>query len=601
MSDGPSTIADRAGGHIRGDRYSAEAGWFGPEDRPRFGWLYRPDTPAGNGVGIVIVPPFGRADICAHRTLRHLAEDAASAGLFTVRFDLDGTGDSVGSDADPGRLGAWCASIQDACDLARGAGATQLVLVGVRLGATLAALSAAQRVDIAALITFDAVVSGKAWLRELRAFQAAMNLQPAPEPVADAGQETSGFLLSTETCAALKALDLTVTNAAPAPRALLLERDDMPERKAWPEHLRALGVEVRVQRVPGYVEMMNDPHASRVAQAFIDASIDCTRNLPQRQGNANAFNASPSLRSSIRNTVDSVAIIEEIVAPTEGMFGILVRPDAGNVDHALLMLNAGAIRRIGSNRSDVPLARQLAARGMQVLRIDLPGIGDSKPHAGEPENLVYGPHCVADVGVAVAWLRARGARELAVGGMCSGAYHALRAAIAGQAIDNIYLINCGVFSAKVHFDPEGSNLFGDISHYNQAVKTPGAWRKLLTGKVAFGTVTRVAAWHIRNQGRRFGKGIARGLRLPLRDDLGSQLLALSRRGVRVHFLFSVHEPGRAILAAEAGSIVLRQCKTGQASLREFAGTDHTFTQRWAQVLLGQAVEELLAPKQVSDR
>ena len=51
MSDdaSPSTNADVV--RIRGNGYTAEAGWFGPDDRPRFGWLYRPDTPARNGVG----------------------------------------------------------------------------------------------------------------------------------------------------------------------------------------------------------------------------------------------------------------------------------------------------------------------------------------------------------------------------------------------------------------------------------------------------------------------------------------------------------------------------------------------------------------------
>ena len=56
MNDRASIHADNEGAHIRGHGYTAEAGWFGPEDRPRFGWLYRPDEPAANGVGVVIVP-----------------------------------------------------------------------------------------------------------------------------------------------------------------------------------------------------------------------------------------------------------------------------------------------------------------------------------------------------------------------------------------------------------------------------------------------------------------------------------------------------------------------------------------------------------------
>lgn len=597
MNDAESNIASPEGVRIRRDGYTAEAGWFGPENRPRFGWLYRPDTPAPNGAGIVVVPPFGREDICAHRTLRHLAEDAAKAGFVAARFDLDGTGDSAGDDNDPGRVQAWQSSIHDACDLVRRAGASQLVLVGVRLGATLATLTAAERQDIAALVAFNAVVSGKAYLRELRAFQLAMNLPPPPESIPpETGQETSGFLFTEATCAALKAIDLSALTDAPAPVACVLERDDMPERKVWPERLRSLGVDVAVQRIPGYVEMLNDPHAGRVGRAFIDACLDCTLGLPESNRRGPPLADSPSMRPLISHIVDGVSITEQVVAPGGGIFGILARPSGGHADRGVLMLNAGAIRHIGSNRTDVPLARQLAASGLQVLRADLTGIGDSPARAGESENVVYCPHCLDDVNLLVNWLRANGTHELVAGGMCSGAYHALRAALAGQAVDAAYLINCGVFGPKVRFDPEGNSLFGDITHYNQAMKTRRAWRRLLTGKVAFKTIVRVATWHFGNQGKRLRREIARRLRVSLRDDLGSDLLKLARRGGRVHFLFSATEPGRTLLAAEAGSVVPRLCAGGQFSMRIMEGADHTFTQCWTHALLGDALKAILVPR-----
>src|SRR6185312_15051671 len=96
-------------------------------------------------LGIVIVPPFGHDDTCAHRTLRHLAETSARSGFIALRFDLDGCGDSAGDDS----------------DRVRSAGARQLLLVGIRLGATLAALAAQRRDDVAALVAFNAVIRGK--------------------------------------------------------------------------------------------------------------------------------------------------------------------------------------------------------------------------------------------------------------------------------------------------------------------------------------------------------------------------------------------------------------------------------------------------------
>lgn len=594
MSNHASATASPEGVRVRGDRYSAEAGWFGPEDRPRFGWLYQPDVLADNGVGIVIVPPFGREEICAHRTLRHLAEEAAKTGFVAVRFDLDGTGDSAGADTDPDRVGAWLASIADACDLARGAGAAQLVLVGVRLGATLAALAAPRRKDVAALVAFNAVISGKMYLRELRAFQLAMNLQPAPVSVVETGQETSGFLLTEATCATLKAIDLAGAGAAPAPIVHVLERDDLPDRKAWPEHLQSLRVETSVQRVPGYVEMLDDPHANRIARAFIDASIDCARSLPKSDRDALPAQSRQRLRSRITLGVDGTAILEEVVTPGTDMFGIFTQPIRGDANHAVLMLNAGAIRHIGSNRVDVSLSRRLAAAGLCMLRADLPGIGDSPARKGETENIVYGPRCVEDVGVLVTWLRANCAGGISAGGMCSGAYHALRAAIAGQAIDSAYLINCLAFGPTVESDPEGSGLLGDIAYYDQAMRSVHAWRRLFTGKIAFGAVARVAFWHLANHGKRAGRKLARWLRIPLRNDLGSDLLALAHRGGRMHFLFSANETGLALLASEAGSVVPKLCRTGQFEMQVLKGPDHTFTQRWAQALLLENLIRILS-------
>jgi alpha/beta superfamily hydrolase len=79
--------------------------YFGSEVRARSGWLHRGVGPSSSGV--VICNPFGFEVICAHRTLRHLADSLAGAGLPTLRFDYDGTGDSAGDDRDPKRLEAW--------------------------------------------------------------------------------------------------------------------------------------------------------------------------------------------------------------------------------------------------------------------------------------------------------------------------------------------------------------------------------------------------------------------------------------------------------------------------------------------------------------
>ena len=49
----------------------AEPVYFGPDDRPLFGWIHRPQRAARYSLGLVLCNPFGYEAICAHRALRH--------------------------------------------------------------------------------------------------------------------------------------------------------------------------------------------------------------------------------------------------------------------------------------------------------------------------------------------------------------------------------------------------------------------------------------------------------------------------------------------------------------------------------------------------
>src|SRR5947209_7721960 len=75
------------------------------DGRPYFAWLHRPEGTPPSDHAVVICPPVGHEQVHSHRALRHLADASARCGLPTLRLDYDGTGDSPGSDEDPGRLG----------------------------------------------------------------------------------------------------------------------------------------------------------------------------------------------------------------------------------------------------------------------------------------------------------------------------------------------------------------------------------------------------------------------------------------------------------------------------------------------------------------
>jgi pimeloyl-ACP methyl ester carboxylesterase len=555
----------------------AEACFFHGDDRARFGWVHRPAAPA-SGTALVIVPPFGYEAICAHRALRHLAEAAAGAGVLAVRFDLDGTGDSAGDDLERGRLDAWLASIDDACELARASGAERIVLAGVRLGATLAAIAGSRRRDVAGLVAIAGVAAGKAYVREARALQQQLALAPPPPGVPALPEdvhELVGFALPGELRTALAQTDLAAHR--PAPAVLLIDRDDLPGNTKYADALRSLGSAVEQVRLPGYVEMMLDPHRAIVPQAIVDATVAFAGARP-------AAGTQPARKLRIASHAEIEAVTEELVAIDDCLVGVVTRLRTPS-RRAIVLLNAGGVYRVGPNRLHVAVARRLASRGDLVLRVDLSGIGDSRPRPGAAENVVYSDHAVADVAACVAWARREGAREVAVVGLCSGAYHALKAAVAGQPIDTVVPINPLTFFYKpgMPLDFAAFRVTTDAQRYGKNLRSAESWRKLLRGDVDVGRVARVVAERARALAEHRARELARRLRLPLRDDLGSELYSLRRAGVAVRFIFAGDDPGRAMLVEQGGSAAAR------LSITVIDGPDHTFTPRWSHPLLLDAI------------
>ncbi|MBV8762380.1 MAG: hypothetical protein JO257_34165 [Deltaproteobacteria bacterium] len=619
--------------------------FFGGAARPRFGWLHRPaaaDTRVAGGMvptglatdtALVIVPPFGYEAICAHRSLRALAEAAAERGLLGVRFDLDGTGDSAGDDLDPARVEAWLASIGDACDLARANGASRIVLAGVRLGALLACLAAARRAssasgasDIVGVIAIAPVTNGKAFVREGRALQMQLGLAPAPPGLASAPpalapapsglashataasaaddiHELVGFALTAETRAALSAIDLAKL-PPPTSAMLVIDRDDLAPNDKWVAALRAGGCAVEHVRLPGYVEMVLDPHKVIVPRTIIEAAVAFAAreaSAPATGASAAATGASAAPeggRPAAANAGDSKAVIggvsEEAVWIDDQLAAIATR-GPGVLRTGVILLNAGSVPRVGPNRLHVPIARRLAAAGALVLRVDLTGLGDSPARPGAGDNVTYGTHALADVAAAVAWVRAQGVREVALVGLCSGAYHAFKAAVAGTSVSAVVAINPLTFFYEpgMPLDLAAFKVTEDAQRYGKQMKSLAAWKKLIAGRVNVRRVARVVAERARSVAEHRGREVLRRLRVPLTDDLGSELYALGRAGVSTRFVFAGEDPGHAMLIEQGGSAVERLGKQGKVAVEVIDGPDHTFTPRWSHALLEAAIRRAI--------
>ena len=123
--------------------------------------VYHP--PAGEArIGLVFCSPFAEEKKCSYRTFTRAAQAFAAAGVACLRFDYFGTGDSDGrfTDFAPSRA---IDDIAAAADELRGrSGVSDIVLLGLRLGGTMA-LAAAARAGAASVILWQPVVSGRSF------------------------------------------------------------------------------------------------------------------------------------------------------------------------------------------------------------------------------------------------------------------------------------------------------------------------------------------------------------------------------------------------------------------------------------------------------
>jgi len=180
--------------------------YFGSGERRLFG-VY---TPARGGTAtaraIVLCHPFGQEYLRAHRSLRQLAAMLANSGIHVLRFDYHGTGDSAG-EMTGASLAGWKKDIETAIEELRDTcGAARVGLLGLRLGATLAAqVVVARPKDVDALVLWDPIVSGRAYLEELRHSADPVRARPAES---GGGFEVLGFPLTAAMAGEMAAADL---------------------------------------------------------------------------------------------------------------------------------------------------------------------------------------------------------------------------------------------------------------------------------------------------------------------------------------------------------------------------------------------------------
>ncbi len=421
--------------------------WVGPPDRPLFAWLDVPDDGLVSGA-VVVCPSMGLEAAYSTRALRTLAHLLVGSRWAALRLDYAATGDSVGTWTDPGLVVEWLGNIRLAIDFVRGLGTDRVGVVGLRLGATLAAAELARNGPVDDLVLWDPCATGRSFLREQAAFAAfrremavEWGIRKKGDTAEDEGKaeglvEAPGAVFSAATASDLGPVAIAGGDRSLASRELVLAREG--RRVALPVAARLKLPHVESSEITGQEALFGEetetpvPTLERIVSWLAEPPAPLVR-LRMPGGPAMAVHRAPG-RPDVRERAVELG-------PAR-LFGILSEPEGGIDSSAptVVFLNVGLISHHGPGRLWVELARACAARcGVRCLRVDLSGMGDSPARPCRADMRAFPVDALEDMEDIRRAATAEGA-PLMVVGVCSGADHAIEMALAAP-VASLCVIN----------------------------------------------------------------------------------------------------------------------------------------------------------------
>lgn len=141
--------------------------FFTNNDYRLFGVLHLPENQPPDE-GFVFCHPFAEEKLWTQRVYVNFARELTKRGYAVLRFDYMGHGDSDG-DFENSSINSRLSDINCAIDILKNKveKLSKVSLLGLRLGASLAAITAANRKDISRLVLWDPVTNGNKYMQEM--------------------------------------------------------------------------------------------------------------------------------------------------------------------------------------------------------------------------------------------------------------------------------------------------------------------------------------------------------------------------------------------------------------------------------------------------
>ncbi|WP_321884368.1 hypothetical protein [Paraburkholderia bannensis] len=552
-----------------------------------FGWLH----PADGHTGVVLCNPFGYDALCTHRGWRKLAGRLALAGMPTLRFDYPGSGDALGAEDDPGRVDAWLASIASAVrHLREWTGVTRVALVGLRLGAMLAAVASERLGGVDALVLLAPPITGRRYIRELRAHRQSWLTTSAgfsAVPIDNDGPyvEAFGFGLHGADIDALSAFDLQRAASAPAPRVLLLDSSGSNLVTSLAAQYGQLGVDVEQggfeESDRFFLEALYSEEPveafARVAEWLAD---DSERAAPQPAQPLPVALPDPQLRLECQRATERPVRFGHC-------FGIHCEPDTPLPGApAVLLINTGAAHHIGDGRISVLLARRLAEQGIASLRMDIGGLGDAQPSAPKVTlDMLYSTALRDDAASGADWLAARGHSRIAAFGVCGGAFVSLHVSGIHPNVVAAYGVNLQKFTWDGAARSPGEQRMVSSKTYLHAVFNADKWKRALRGqtdssplRIAVVLAKRIARRAARTCTEAVARKMGRSVAL---NEACSLLQAIDAKDVQLRLVYGEYDSGLEEARLQLGASFAALKTVPNVRALTLPGLDHALFTREA--------------------
>jgi alpha-beta hydrolase superfamily lysophospholipase len=404
--------------------------WFGPKERPLFGWVSGPVEGRAHG-GVLLAPPVGQEAFAAKHALRSLAENLARRGFVTLRFDYDGTGDSGGNFDDPDRARAWLDSVVEAFEFLRSMGVPSIAGVGMRLGATLLGTAAAEgNISFSSIVLWDPCESGRNYLRELTALEGLRRERFDIDP--DGSVETSEFVFTSRAAAEIRTLNLATAGSGPlAERTLVMTRED-----------RSTSAKLSARLAQGNTEWLTTSEHGAMFDVEYFLAVPPTETIERiaawladsPRPLANFVRRERDQSKVVNPATEGYRVVERsmTIGPRH-VFAIVSEPDGVAHGPWIVLLNSAGDDHTGRARRWVELSRRWSGLGLRCVRFDVTGYGETPPAEGLVGREVFERSRIDDLHDVVQEVTPDDLSNCVLVGLCSAAHVAIEGGLALRA------------------------------------------------------------------------------------------------------------------------------------------------------------------------